>query len=340
MDLANSVNNISIIIPSYTGANTLPKTFESILGQKDSGKPYELIVIIDGPNRELNELASKYKTSFTEKGVNFRVRSLKKNKGRFNARLIGAEIAKYRQLLFVDDRVQLGEDYLSYLQKTKQKIAMANVIELPSGNIISITLYALRRKIYGKKWGQNFEDFYVTKDNFESSPKGTTSLWVDKEIFMKACEEVSEEHSGNSRFINEDTKILRKIVNDNYRIFKTSNLNVRYQPRDEFKDAVRHLYERGPRFVDYYLKPGTRFFPLLFVVYLSILVTITLALWEPLWLAFLYSFTCLLIIVASVVVSTGVKEYLTIAVGLPIVGLIFTAGVVKGTLVKLASSIN
>lgn len=325
----------SVIIPTYSGVDTIRYAFASIASQKAQVN-YELIIVIDGPNEELNHIAQEAKTEFAQKGVKTIVKQLEKNRGRFETRLAGAKTANADQLLFIDDRVRLGDNFFSYIMRSDEKVIMPNVIELETTNPISLTVNTMRRRIWGKKWGTKFADYYIDSKNFENSPKGTTSLYVDKDTFLAACREVKKDlKQTDSKRISDDTKLLRQIVAGSTRIFRTGKLNVYYLPRNSFNEAWHHLYRRGPLFVDYYYKPSTRFFPLLVANYVALAVIIATAIIMPAWLAYYVAGFVVLIVITAAAIAKNFHEYAIVLIGLPIAILTFSAGVIAGTFLKI-----
>lgn len=332
-----SQKQFSIVIPTYSGLNTIKKTFKSLLTQDSSGIKYEVIVVIDGPNELLRELVDQAQQDFQKKGINFEVEQFKENKGRFEARIAGAKLAKYNQLLFVDDRIYLAENYFKILKGISEELMLANVIEKEPDNynLISATLTYVRRGLYGDKWGVDFPDYYINNENFENSPKGTASLWVKKEMFLAACEKVAHNQQALNKYVNEDTKILRAMVDAGARIFRTSKLNIYYQPRNNFKDTVKHLYGRGPRFVDYYVKPKSKFFPLLIAIYVMVAVAVILAFIKLIYLAYLAITVLAGTTLLALLFGKDLKGIFTLFVGLPLVLVIFAAGIIKGTFLRI-----
>lgn len=313
----------------------MPSTFDSILNQQSARVEYEIIVVIDGGGQGTREYVEKHKEKFIARGIKFKVVQFIQNRGRFSARIKGAQLAKNNQILFIDDRVQLAPDFFSELINLNEEVIIPNVIDsyLPGPQIISNSLFLLRRLIYKGKQGK-FKEYYITTDNFESSPKGSTSLWVNRKQFLQACKLVGKYEEG--KYLNEDTKVFKQIIDSGSNILRTSKLNIEYQPRTGFWRSFKHLYERGPRFVDYYMKPGTRFFPLLAAIYIAVCVLIATAVWKPVWLIYYLIVSIFLLLIASVPLTKNIKEYLTLISGLPMVVLAFTLGVIKGTFIKIS----
>jgi len=332
-------NKFSIIIPTYTGEEHIEKCFTSILEQKDVdlSDSFEVIVVIDGPNKSLEKKVVAAKKLFATKKVNFTKYVFSENQGRFKARIKGSEIAKYEQLLFVDDRVVLDTNFVNILKQQKEKLIMPNVLESNHPNSISRLNFLIRSKVYGKdKWGEDFKSQYIDKNNFEKSSKGTTSLWIPKKDFTIVCEKVLKEvDSKSTKTTNDDTRILKMIVEKN-RILRNSELKIYYNPRSKYSEELAHLYHRGPTFVDYYLKPGTRFRPLIIAGIIVLLVLVALILFSGLKTAAFILIVLLIVdIFLSLYISKTIKDFLMALVQIPAVAVAFGAGIVKGLFIKI-----
>jgi len=324
----------AVVIPTYRGVATIAQTFASIIKQPSSSIEYALVVVIDGPNQELREIVDRQKNLFTSKGIKFTIEQFTHNNGRFAARKVGANLATSNKLLFIDDRVQLADGFFNHLMRLDESVAMPAVTELASNNVISKTMNLIRRRMYGDKWGLHFEDYYIDKSNFERSPKGTTCLWVDKNLFLDACTRVKQTKGVDSRFVNEDTKILRDMVEHGAKILRTAKLNVYYRPRDNFGASLKHLYERGPRFIDYYSQPKTRFFPVLISIYLIAAGLILAVIFKPIIVLGVMAGFAVIVILVALAISRSPIEFVVSIVGIPLISISFSLGVLKGTLLK------
>jgi glycosyltransferase involved in cell wall biosynthesis len=321
-------NKFSLIIPTYSGEQFIGEVFESILSQITEYEA-EVIVVIDGPRKSLEVVVLSYKSLFIEKNIPFKIIMFKKNKGRFDARLAGAKKAKNSRLLFADDRNIFGKNYLNSIIDTSKDITIPNVIQEESLTVISKTLYMLRKSIY-KNWGGDFKSYYITNANFESSSKGTTGLWVSRELFISACEKIINSTNNNNKYLNEDTKLFREFLNEGHRIYRCSEAKVYYKSRTSFKSEVRHLYERGPRFVNYYSKPGTRFFiPLVIISILPLLVLSSIFL-NPILILYILFLLLISMLALSLIISRKAKNIPTAYLGLIIIFSVFSTGVYSG----------
>jgi glycosyltransferase involved in cell wall biosynthesis len=331
--------DFSLIIPTYTGEEYIAKSFQSILDQKYSGKPpsFEIIVVIDGPNDNLRQIVEENKKLVEASKIKCTVHQFKKNQGRFEARLQGAKLASAKQLLFVDDRVTLDPEFISKIV-TDKDVVIPNVLEAIHPNIVSRLLYLMRKKIYGKNnWGADFKSYFITADNFEASPKGTTSLWVEREVFINGCQEyVTQSSSDNTKYSNDDTAILALIISAKGRLRRRSDTKIYYHPRSQFSAELSHLYHRGPRFIDYYFRPGTRFWKYILAVLAFGLGIVLLAIFGglsviiPMLILLLASFLLL-----AVFLSENLRDIFVVIISLPLVLIFFCSGCLVGLVKKL-----
>ncbi len=330
-------SGISVVIPAYTGEEYFQKCLESIVDQAKNKKNIEIVVVIDGPNQRLRQIVDSQKEVHKATDAPLRVHQFKKNQGRFVARQKCAELAQYENLLFVDDRITLEQDFLKKVA-TEKNIMIPNVLEAYHPNSLSRLLYLFRKKIYGsKKWGSDFESYYITEENFETSPKGTTSLWVTKTVFMHACAIMQKQYSAEGiKRSSDDTKLLRIILDIAGSIYRRSDTKIYYHPRSGFANELRHLYRRGPLFVDYYLKPGTRFFRHSVGLVVVLLLLVVCAVSYPQSGLYFAGGIILVIVLLSLYVAETIKDFVLDLILIPLVVLTFGTGVIKGCAQKVA----
>ena len=117
--------------------------------------------------------------------------------------------------------------------------------------------YLLRCRLYASYYSlsKDRDDFWITKENFDRAPKGTTCFVCSRNRWLASQPEQAD------RETSDDTRILRKIV-ETKPILRTVAVSVRYLQRTDFSAVIPHTFERGPRFADYYLRPGGRYFAL------------------------------------------------------------------------------
>ena len=83
-----------------------------------------------------------------------------------------------------------------------------------------------------------------------------------------------------NRETSDDTRILGKIV-ETKPILRTAAVSVRYLQRTNLSAVIPHTYERGPRFADYYLRPGGRYFAHYVEIWGFIMIWLLSAIWDP-----------------------------------------------------------
>ncbi len=317
--------SFSIVMATYTGVETIDDAFTSLLDQNDPGVSYDVVVVIDGPNAALRAKVEQAQEKFLKAGIDFKLKQFTKNKGRFEARLVGAKLASHGHILIVDDRVKLPKNFLKYMANANQEVLIPDVVESDPNNYVSLALSKLRRKIYGQQWGGNFEDFYIDEANFDKSPKGTTSLWIKKSIFIDACN-LLQKTENLTAHVSEDTRILKFVVMSGAKIYKTSKVKLVYQPRSKAKEELIHIYQRGPRFLDYYLHPGTRYFAPLILYFVLVMPLLVLAVLHPILILFGLAVS----ILVALWVSGDLKQWLLVWYGLLSIVVCFGTGLWHG----------
>jgi glycosyltransferase involved in cell wall biosynthesis len=102
---------ISVIIPVYNSAATLPRCLEAVLSSNYA--PYECIVVDDGSSDGSQEIARRYPVRVVE--------SPKRAAGPADARNRGAELARGEYLFFIDADVIVPPDSLAKVAATFEK---------------------------------------------------------------------------------------------------------------------------------------------------------------------------------------------------------------------------
>jgi len=329
-------DKISIVLATYTGASRLPQCLSSILNQNTTTK-LELIVVIDGPSNEIKKIVSSYKPELTKKGINLTIHQFSTNQGRFVARLKGARLARYPRLIIIDDKIALFNNYVETASKLNQyNVVLPINIEAESKSLISRVVLLARTKLYRQGFNDNFKSYEVTADNFEATAKGTGGLIIDRQLFIKACESIVE-HETNLKATNEDTKILRQIVDWGKSVYKCSEAKAYYRPHVGIRAEIKHLYARGPRFVNYYIQSGTRFNLALWGFIVVTAATVAMVIIYPSWLLYVLAIAAVFILLAATYLAQDLTDFFIAIIAMPLILLAFGAGVIKGLLIHLTS---
>jgi len=124
--LSDSIDSISVIIPTYNGADKILNTLSALNNQTFLN--FEVIIAIDGSTDDTEKVVSGFKYTFKNLSV-FR----QTNKGRSSIRNFGAKHAHGELLIFYDDDMRPKADSIErhsrFHQKYKDAICSGNQLE-------------------------------------------------------------------------------------------------------------------------------------------------------------------------------------------------------------------
>jgi hypothetical protein len=295
----------------------------------------DLIVVVDGPNIKIEQEVDDRKSDFSNNKIDLKKIVNKKNMGRFEARFIGVRDAKCNEVIFIDDRCMVTERYFDDVSKLSGKNVISNIIEDDKTTIINALLRMVRRKYYRGKWGKEFKSYRVTESNFDITAKGTSGLCVDRHQFIDICEKLSDGVS-DTKNISDDTAILSRLLSGDKQLWKSGEANLIYVPRVGFKSEIKHIYERGPKFVNYYIGKSTARSMVVasLLLFVAGLITVLVA---PLLLLVFVAFMLIALSVASAYVANNTREFITAFFVAPVIFSTFCLGVMKGLIMEIRS---
>lgn len=311
---------LSIIVPAYNAEDTLAQCLTAIGAAVGQAQDCEVIVVDDGSTDQTAQIAQR-----------FPVRLLRSehNEGRLRAREKGARAAQADLLLFVDARVLLPANALQVLEALAYEPVMGGtaVLNVQDGTALDRFLYLLRKRIYAPYYPQSaaFPLITLTSQNFARVPKGMGALLIDKSRFLAALP------TDRARSVNDDTRVFAEIVKDK-EICVPRDLAIAYQHRRAPWEAYRHIYERGPLFADFHLRPGGRYYPLWLLCLLTGLAGVigtALAPQVAVWAAAGIGFALL---ATSVWLAEKPSDVFRVCCVLPVVSTLFGLGILKGKL--------
>lgn len=320
------MKKISIIIPAFNEQTSIGQLLDSVERITYPKNSFEVIVVNDGSTDATAEVVKRYPSVIL---VN-----LNKNLGRYECRKKGAETAAYPNLFFIDAHSTIRPDVLSLLDRIDAKVINGRVENIEPLGAFDTFYFAIRRLIFPKFY-KNIGPFYLTTENFNTMPKGTTVLYVEKEVLFSAYQELT--NTIMDQHTSDDTKLLWTIVKREP-ILNHPDIKIKYISRSSIRASIKHLYERGPKFVDYYFNPTLRNFWLVIIFPLVALVAGIVALiWFPIGyiskIALLFGLNFLL----TVVLARSIHEFIIIFVMTPVCGAIFYAGIIRGLWMKLVA---
>lgn len=320
---------ISIIIPVYNEEKIIKRCLGALINQDYPKKDYEIIVVNDGSTDKTLDSIRKRQKDAREEIVTLRIINLKKNRGRIVARETGAKAARYSNLLFIDSRCFAYKNTLSKIKKINFQPIVANIFTNPQRSRLDRFGYLFRKKLYINYSTTDFKPFFITKKNFDDSPKGTTTFFCNKKLFLSSRLKLKE------KFSSDDPKLLWNIIKKK-KILKHPNLKITYLSRASLKGEIIHAFQRGPLFVDFYLDLSKKRFWLFIVLpTLTFIFTVILIFINPAIFLYWLGFLIILWIFISIWLSENLKDLVIVLRLLPIIGLSFWSGIVYGLLLKV-----
>lgn len=310
---------LSIIVPVYNEKEAVAQCLNAILNQDYPKDDYEVIVVNDGSSDGTREVVEKYQVSLI---------NLEANMGRIVARESGAIAAKNELLLFIDSRYILqGNDFLKRIVETGYQPIFPVAIEKKYGNPFNTFFYLIRKKWYKPYYP--FDDypreFWIDGANFDSVPKGMSVVLIDRDLFLSSIPHEK------GKMVNDDTRLLREVISRK-KILRHSDIKVTYIQRTGFREVMRHLYERGPRFADYYLKKGGRYRKTCLTIMWLSLIFILAGFFSPEVLLLGMSGLLLMDIGVGIWLAEDIKDFFIVLIYLPLIASAFGGGILRGML--------
>jgi glycosyltransferase involved in cell wall biosynthesis len=324
------MKNFSIVIPVRNEDNFIGGLLTSILQINYPREKYEVIVVNDASTDNTARVIQQF--------PEIHLIDLKTNVGRYAARKIGAEAAVYSNILFIDSRAVADKHILSVLDSLDERIVVGTVATPKKPGLFDTFYTAIRRIVFRKHYALAKKPIQLTKENFDSLAKGTTVLYVEKEILFKAYEILSNADMGKNssddiRLINTMVQFTNALIHPDVKITGLS--------RKSFVDAYLHLIWRGRTFVDYYLYPSKRNFWLVIVLPLLIIIALLVGL-VLMPISGISKFSALvgLDLLISLVLARTLRELVIISFMLPICVSAFYTGILHGIYLKFTKALK
>ncbi len=306
----------SIIVPVFNGEEMIASCLDALIKQDYDPKLFEVIVVNDASTDRTAEIASRYPV---------RLINLEKNSGRIHARNTGARAARYECLMFNDYRVVPERKLLRKIDARNYRPVMPDVMDYDGSKWgFKRFFYLLRCKIYKPfyPFSAKFSEVFITPENFNRIPKGTTNFVCDKELWFQSQPEKID------KYTNDDTRVLKSIIKVKP-ILRTSHMSVEYFQRTGLKQIVKHTYERGPRFADYYLRQGGIYFLPYAMAWFTLIVFILFTLWEPRILFFVFGLVFFSYLSIILYMKQNWRDCFVVGACFPVIFICFGLGILK-----------
>jgi glycosyltransferase involved in cell wall biosynthesis len=203
------------------------------------------------------------------------------NRGRLEARRAGLAAATGDLVLFLDSRVRIEPDALSFVAEnlTLGNVWNGHAVTDATGNP------------YGRFWNvvsalafaRYLDDPRTTSfgvDDFDSFPKGTTCFLAPRELLVEAFA-AFETRYADPRHANDDTPLIRWIAARSP-IWISPGFACLYRPRRSLPGFVRHAFHRGIVFLDGHGRRESRYRPVVVAFYpVSAGMVVAAVRWRP-----------------------------------------------------------
>ncbi len=324
---------ISIIVPVYNGEETIEECLNALINQDYPMKGYQIIIIDGASTDRTPEIVGNVRRRAKKSGIPFKYIRNREREGRLLARIRGAKEATYNLLLFIDSRCIANPNLLGNIKKINYQPIVGNP-SVKSDNSISRFYCLVREKMYRPYFGGKFDPIYIVKENFEKIGKGTTIFLCDKDLFL------SSQPENRSKHVSDDTKLLWNIVQKK-KILKHPDAKATYLPRHSLKEEIKHAFQRGPKFVDYYLDlRKEKFWMFIFSPSFLSILTISLLLINFTYFLCWLSLSVFICISISIWLSKNIKDFFIVLALLPTVGFAFEMGILKGLMLKMLKGLR
>ncbi|MFC1780522.1 glycosyltransferase [Patescibacteria group bacterium] len=316
-----SLQNFSIILAVYQGEKTIKDAIKSIYNADYPKSKYEVIIIDDGSTDNSLKIIKELKHS----GYDFKLIILKENKGRIFARKTGVQNAKYDRVIIFDHQLQMDSDALkNALKYSTEEHIITNAYMDKTRSWDDRILYLFRKQYYKPYWGINFPKVRLDEKNFSKIPKGTGGFITNKEDFLRFSNALE-----GKKTENEDTKLFKLYIDNNKTLIRVSDIKNLYKNRTGFK-SLEHLYKRGPRFFDYYLKTNDLLLAIfLSPLFLALIEIVSLFVFPQLFFGSIITLLLINIIVA-IWIAENVLDFIIALFYFPILFFSFYIGSLNG----------
>ncbi len=240
------MNNLalSVVVPCYNSESSIVETLTHIFRAIELAElaEWEVLVVDDGSQDSTAQVIGE----LGHEGLRLIRQS---NQGRLQARLNGLQEAQHDLCLLVDSRVHISVGSLRYVlgqEFDTSSIAISAPCEFPKETSLLGLFWDSISRLIWRKFRAKPERVRLTPENFGSIPKGTTCILISKSEMISASIDARSESNLHQSFLNDDTAIFKKLVNDSdFHFVVDPNFLAVYYPRTSFRRFLHHAMGRG-----------------------------------------------------------------------------------------------
>lgn len=316
-------SKFSIVIPAYNCKQQLIRLLDNLKSQTYPKECYQILVIDDGSSDGTEKIKELY--------PDIDVVRHDKNLGRVQARETGAKEARYETIIFIDARLIVEPEMLENADKLNTLPLMGVGASDKHLSMIDRIFYLIRRRVYWPfepqvKYGS---ELWLRPGEFDGRPKGTGLLIIDRKMFLDcALEEKGQD-------VNDDTKLLYRIVHEAAPILRHTDLMFTYEHRHEWGALLKHTFYRGPKFLDYYLSPGGPLWKVYLLFWVLLGVYGTLCVMNPMLMLVLPALLLIVWFGVAVYLSEDFVDPFVCLIFFPPIAIAFISGIGFAQLTRL-----
>jgi glycosyltransferase involved in cell wall biosynthesis len=249
-------DSLSVVMPVFNEKAYLGATIDALAeAVEGSGFEAELLVVDDGSTDGSADVAR----ACADGRLPVRVVS-QPNRGRFEARRVGLEVANGELVLLLDGRVTLHRSALRFV---RQRVGAGELVWTGHVHVDSESAFGIFWRLLAElAWREYFDRPRTTSfgvRDFDRYPKGTTCFLAPRTLLLDAFDRFRP-HVTDIRLANDDTPLLRDLAARSP-IGISPEFSCVYIPRTSLGRFFRHAIRRGVVFVDGHGRRESRFFP-------------------------------------------------------------------------------
>lgn len=322
---------LSIILPLYNASEHIAELFASLAQQTGvRNQNIEVLLWDDGSTDSTIETLQQH-LSLLNSYASARIFQNLKNQGLFRTRMLAASKARGEFITFIDKQTRPYPDYLRQLLQQGWPLVVGNPVMDKTRSPWDRILFLIRRKLYFPYFGFEFPDLTLTAKQYRhfKNKGGGGALFVKRSWFLEVAEKIPA-----GKHLNDDSLLITELTKISP-LRKTAKAKLLYKNRTGMEDNIRHLFWRGPKFIDYYLWPWNRYSPIILGGLIFLLAQLPLLAVSPRFVlgeivAAIATFGLL-----SFWLSEEPADFLIASILLPIATLSFSLGCLLGIGIKL-----
>lgn len=243
------MKRFSVVIPILNMANFVARVADS-LSEGNFGQAIEEIIFVcdkstDGTEDEIRRIQKNRRPEQPQIVlVQPEIR-----RGHFQARYMGAKVAKADKVFFIDARVTLPGRTKELLPKisANYEAMYANIDIDVNKNIFCLYWQRSHETIFRTTYQASLGVHEINVSNYEQNRIGTTCFYCSRDKFVEVC----KIFDGKPLF--SDDTILQKRLVELEPIIMHPDFRVEWEPRNKIYPFLKHLYVRGPGFAEYHI---------------------------------------------------------------------------------------